>query len=79
MINHSRNLLMSGGDRSPRCIMVKMLECGSEVSEFEIQSCYYVHFQLISLEKDIEPFYLPQAMGQIVTLLIFYKDRFGIK
>ena len=29
----------------PRCVMVKALDCRIVVSEFELQSCFYVHFR----------------------------------
>ena len=34
-----------------------MLDCGLEVTEFERQLCYYVHFRIINLRKSIEPLY----------------------
>ena len=49
--------------------MVNALDCGSVVCEFELQSRYYVYFR-----TNILP-----AMGWIVPLLSFSKDRFGIK
>ena len=39
---------------SPRGIMAKELDCGFEVSEFELQSCYYVHFRTNTLGKILE-------------------------
>ena len=39
--------------------MVKMLNYGLEVSEFELYSCYYIHIQTNTLEKGINPL-LPQ-------------------
>ena len=41
----------------PRGIMVKAMDCGIVVSEFELQSCYYVHFR-----AGMDPLILP-AMG----------------
>ena len=29
---------------SPCGIIVKVLDCGFKVREFELQSCYYIHF-----------------------------------
>ena len=50
----------------------KVLDCGIEVSQFDLQSSYYVHFWTnIPL---ISP-----AMGWIVSLLFFYKEDFGIE
>ena len=31
--------------RCPRGVMIKAMDCGIVVSEFELQSCYYVHFR----------------------------------
>ena len=35
----------------PRGVMVKAMECGIIESEFELQSCYYVHFRTNTLGK----------------------------
>ena len=45
-----------------RGIMVKVMECGIVVSEFVLQSRYYVHFQVNTLGKGMNPHIL-QAMG----------------
>ena len=45
-----------------RSVVAKVLYCGLEVSEFELQSCYYVHFRTNSLGKDMSIF-IPQAVG----------------
>ena len=37
----------------PRGITVKALDCGNVLSEFELQSRSYVHFQTITLGKNI--------------------------
>ena len=58
--------------------MVKAMDCGIVVSEFELQSRYFVHFRANTLGKGMNPIILP-AMGWIVPLLFFYKDGFGIK
>ena len=42
--------------------MVKALDGESEVSEFELQYLYYVHFRTNTLRKGINPFVLP-SMG----------------
>ena len=36
-------------------VMVKAMDCGIVVSEFVLQSCYYVHFQPNTLGKGINP------------------------
>ena len=64
--------------RCPRGVMVKAMDCGIVVSEFELQPRYYVHFQANTLGKGMNPLTLP-AMGQIVPLLFFLEKSFGIK
>ncbi len=46
----------------PRGVMVKAMDYGIVVSEFELQSCYYVHFRTNTLGKGMNPLILP-AMG----------------
>ena len=57
-----------------------MLDYNIGVSKFEIQSRYYIHFQMNTLGKDMNIFISPPtlAIGQIVPLL-FFKDGFGIE
>ena len=43
-------------------VMVKALDCGTKVSEFELQSRYYVHFWTNTYGKGMDPLILP-AMG----------------
>ena len=43
-------------------VMVKALDCGIVVSEFEQQLRYHVHFRTNTLGKDMNPLILP-AMG----------------
>ena len=45
-----------------RGVMVKAMECGIVVSEFELQSGYCVHFRANTLGKGMNPLILP-AMG----------------
>ena len=42
--------------------MVKAMDCGITVSEFILQSCYYLHFRTNTLVKGMKPLILP-AMG----------------
>ena len=42
--------------------MAKVLDCGLDVSEFELQSQYYVHFRTNTLGKGISRF-ISSAMG----------------
>ena len=46
----------------PRGIMIKELDCGIVVSEFILQSHYYVHIRANTLGKGMNPLILP-AMG----------------
>ena len=39
--------------------MVKAMDCGIVVSEFEFQSPYYVHFRANILGKGMNPLILP--------------------
>ena len=43
----------------PRGVMVKVMGCGIVVSEFVLQSRYYVHFRENSLGKGIDPLIIP--------------------
>ena len=51
---------MRGG--GPRGVMVKAMDCGIVISEFVLQSRYYVHFRANILGKGMNPLILP-AMG----------------
>ena len=46
----------------PRGVMVKAMDCGIVVSEFVLQSRYYVHFRANTLGKGMNPLILP-SMG----------------
>ena len=46
----------------PRGVMVKAMDCGIVVSEFVLQSRYYVHYRANTLGKGMNPLILP-AMG----------------
>ena len=46
----------------PRGVMVKVMDCGIVISEFELQSRYYVHFRTNTLGKGMNPLILP-AIG----------------
>ena len=39
--------------------MVKTMDSGIVISEFELQSYYYIHFQTNTLGKDTTPLILP--------------------
>ena len=46
----------------PRGVMVNAMDCGIVVSEFVLQSSYYVHFRANTLRKGMNALILP-AMG----------------
>ena len=48
--------------RCPRGVMVKAMDCGIVVSEFVLQSRYYVHFRTNTLAKGMNSLIFP-AMG----------------
>ena len=54
-----------------------MLNCCHQETEFELLSCYYIHFQTNAREKVMNPF--TQGTGYIASLLSFCKNGFGIK
>ena len=58
--------------------MVKVMDCGIVISEFELQSRYNINFRTNTHGKGMKPLNLP-AIGQIVVLVFFSKDGFGIK
>ena len=64
------NIITVGG---PRGVMVKAMDCGIVVSEFVLQSRYYVHFRTNTLGKGMNTLILP------VPLLFFEENGFGIK
>ena len=53
-----------------RGVMVKVMDYGIVVSEFVLQSRYYVHFRVNTLGKGMNPLILP-AMDKIIPLLFF--------
>ena len=62
----------------PRGVMVKAMNSGIVVSEFVLQSRYYVHFWTNTLGKGMNLLIL-SAMDWIVPLLFFKENGFGIK
>ena len=58
--------------------MAYVLSYDIAVSEFELQSCYNVHFQT-ALGEGVDPLLPPLAIRLIVPQLFFFKDSFGIK
>ncbi len=58
--------------------MVKARDYGIVVSEFVLQSHYYVSFRENTFGKGMNPLILP-GMGQIVLILFFWEKNFGIE
>ena len=60
---------MVSGKKNPRGVIGKVVDHSFEVSEFGLQSCLNVYFQLNNTGK---------SMGSLIfSLLFFYKDIFG--
>ena len=53
----SRSESSGGGCRNG--VIVKAMDCGIEVREFELQSRFYVHFRANTLGKSMNPLILP--------------------
>ena len=52
--------------------MVKVLDCGFEVSEFELKSDYSIHFQTNALGKGMNTLILPcYRLNSITAILSF--------
>ena len=58
--------------------LANLLICDIVVSEFDLQSRYCAYFWTNAILKGMNRFILT-AMSQVVPLLFFYKDGFGIK
>ena len=55
----------------PRGVMVKVMDCGIVVSEFVLQSRYYVHFRANTLGKGMNPPYPPSyGLNSTATVLL---------
>ena len=62
----------------PCDVVANVLNCGSEVSEFELQLRYYANFKTNTLGTIMYPF-ISSTMNLIVSPVSFYKDGFSIK
>ena len=61
--------------RCPRGVMINAVDCGIVVSEFELQSRYYVHFRT---SKGMKPPYPPSyGLNSITTILL--EEWLGIR
>ena len=55
----------------PPCVMIKAMDCGIVVSEFDLQSRSYVHFWTNTLGKGMKTLILP--------VMVFQKGGLGIE
>ena len=51
-------------------VVINVLDCDIVVSEFELHSCYFLHFHIDTLLKGMNV--------SILQLVFFYKDSFDI-
>ena len=58
--------------------MVKVLDSGFEVIQFELQSHYYFHFRINTLGKGMNSLIIP-TMGYVGLLLFFQNKVFSLK
>ena len=57
-----KSVLLLRSKGCPRGVMVKAMDCGILISEFVLQSRYYVPFRTNTLGKGMKPLILP-TMG----------------
>ena len=53
-----------------RGVVVKAMDYGIVISEFEIQSRYCVHFRTNTLGKDLNTLILPYELNSITAVLL---------
>ena len=58
-------------------VMVKVLNCSLEVSEFKLQMRYYVHLWTNTLGKGMNPL-ISQTWVKLYQYCFFYKNEFGL-
>ena len=61
-----------GANKFMKEVMANALNCDVFVSEFELQTCYYLDFLTWEM-------YGLSAMGSVAQILFFYKDNCSIK
>ena len=55
----------------PRGVMVKVMDCGIVISEFVLQSRFYVHFRANTLGKGMKPLIPPSyGLNSTTTVLL---------
>ena len=50
--------------------MVKVLGCRFDVSKFELQLCYYIHFRTNNLKKDMNPYPPSYEVNSITAIFL---------
>ena len=50
--------------------MAKVLDCGLQVTEFNLQSCHYVHFQTNTFTKGMNPLSLSYRLNSITAVIL---------
>ena len=60
-------------------VLANELDWNTVVCKFEFQLHYYIHFQTKTLGKGNSFLCLSSGMGQVVPLLFFNIDGFGIE
>ena len=53
-------------------IMAKMLDCGLEVREFELQPSYYIHFRTNTLRKRWNPLIYPPPSSGLNSITVVF-------
>ena len=59
--------------------MAKVLDCGHPVNEFELQSCYNVHFWIKTLGGKYKAPYLPVYDSQYLKKTTFHLKQLFVK
>ena len=70
-------LIQNVSKENPSGVMANGLDNDIVVSEFELQSRFYIHFQTNTLGKGMNSLIL-SVSGYIVPLLLLYEDEFSI-
>ena len=60
--------------KGPRGVMVKAMDCGIVVSEFVLQSRYYIHFRANTLGKGMNPAPYPPSYGLNSTTTVLLRE-----
>ena len=64
--------------RGPHVVMAKTFDCIPEVSEFKLQSGYYVHFWTNTLERGMNPLISPAICNILPRITILLQELFWL-